>query len=416
MLLCLRWPALLAIAVLHARPRKPRRINSILLIRLDGLGDCILTLPLIESLRRRFPTAHLSVLTTPVAAPLFEAVPEVDEVLMMGPALTPVWPKYLRGLLGALRAYWRHLRGRRIDIAILPRWDADIYHGTLLCALTRSPIRIGYADGTTAYKMRTCVGFQRAWTTVLPPGPLQHEARRALQTATVLGCDTSDAHPHLPLTDAHHDAGRAWLEASLPGWTRSHALIAVGLPAAEAKKRWPASLYLEALQSVAGQRSAAFVFFADTATAEAADVLNAAFPVSCVAQQLPLLLAAAVLAECAAFAGVDSGLGHLAAAAGCPTVTLFAQAGDCSDHTGWHSNSPERFRPLSARGAMLLPARARSGCGGGCSRSEPHCILDIAPEDVASAVLALLPPARITKPAEADGYNSDLAHTAQIVS
>ncbi len=389
--LCLRWPTLLAGAAVHGVCRTPHgSIQSILLVRLDGLGDCILTLPLIESLHRCFPAARLTVLTTPLAAPLFLTLAVVDEVVAVSTGLPPHWPKYLRGLAGAIRAAW-HLHGRRFDVALLPRWDADIYHGTLLCALSRAPIRIGYADGTTSYKLRTCRGFERAWTTVLPPGPLQHEARRALETAAALGCEAHDPQPHLSLLACQREAARTWIATALPGLAGDCTRIAIGLPAAEAKKRWPADLYLEALQQIAQHTPVAFVLFADGDTADVARVLQAALPVSCVAQQLPLLLAAAILAECAVFMGADSGLGHLAAAVGRPTVSLFAQAADCDDHTGWHSNSPERFRPLSPDGIVLQPKHARPGCGNGCCHTGPHCILDIAPQQAARAVASLLP-------------------------
>lgn len=389
--ICLRWPTLLAIAAVRALPRQPQDdVRSILLVRLDGLGDCILTLPFIELLHQCYPDARLTVLTTPMAAPLFLTLPLVDEVAVVCPAWTLRWPKYLRGLLGALRAA-SHLREHRFDIAILPRWDADIYHGTLLCALSRAPVRTGYADHTTAYKLRTCRGFQRAWTAVLPPGPLQHEAQRSLEMASALGCETHDPQPHLPLTENMREAAHAWLATALSDSAGNWTLIGVGLPAAEAKKRWPAGLYREALQQIAQHHPVAFVFFADADTASVARTLQAALPQSCIAQQLPLLLAAALLAECAVFTGTDSGLGHLAAAVGCPTVTLFAQAADCNDNTGWDSNSPERFRPLSTRGAVLQPEQARPGCSHGCCHTEPHCILDITPQRVADAVTSLLP-------------------------
>ena len=118
--------------------------------------------------------------------------------------------------------------------------------------------------------------------------------------------------------------------------------------------------------------------------------LQATLPGSRLAQQLPLMQAAGLLMECDVFIGTDSGLGHMAAAVGCPTVTLFAQAADCRTDDGRHSNSPRRFRPLGPRTAILQPEHARPGCEDGCSRLEPHCILDIPAEQAAVAALALL--------------------------
>ncbi len=161
--LCLRWPTLLAIAMTRFRRRKTAGpVRSILLVRPDGLGDCVLTLPLVRALRRCYPTAQISVLTTPMAASIFVSSGAADRVLILRPALTAGMPKFLRGLLGALRAWWQHLRGRHYDWAILPRWDADIYHGTLLCVLSGAAASVGYADDTAPDKLAFCRGFQRA--------------------------------------------------------------------------------------------------------------------------------------------------------------------------------------------------------------------------------------------------------------
>ena len=389
--LCLRWPTLVAVAAIRALRQTPRAdVQSILVVRPDGLGDCILTLPLLDSLRHCFSSARITVLTTPMAAPLFAASPAVDRVVTLCPASSPRWPKYLRGLLGAVRAWVCHLRGHRFDVAILPRWDADIYHGTLLCVLSGAPVRTGHADDTSAYKMSVCGGFQRAWTVAPRPGPSRHEALRALESAAGLGCNPGDPVPHVFLSEADRRSARAWLQTALHPTASARTLIAVGLPAAEAKKRWTAALYILALREITSRRSVVFVLFSDRETAGVACAVHDALPASCIAHQLPLMMAAAILGECELFIGADSGLGHLAAAVGCTTVTLFAQAATATDHTGWHGNSPERFRPLSARGIVLQPEHTRPGCEDGCRAAVPHCILDIPPERVAEAVTSLL--------------------------
>ncbi len=384
--LCLRWPTLLAIAVSRPLRRAPAaQARSILLVRLDGLGDCVLTLPLVDALRGCFPAARLTVLTTSMAAPIFASLGSVDEVLAVSPVLSPRVPKYLRGLLGAFRAWWQHLHGRRFDAVVLPRWDADIYHATLLCALSRAPVSVGYADDTSPDKLALNRGFERGWTHALPAGPLQHEVLRALDAARPLGCVGGDPVPHLPVDTEQRVTARAWL-----GDTHGLRVVGLGLSSAETKKRWNADLFRATVQALGRELPVLPVIFADGATAAMARELHAVLPGSRLAQQLPLMQVAALLAECNVFIGTDSGLGHMAAAVGCPTVTLFAQAADCRTEDGRHTNSPERFRPFGARTAILQPRYARPGCEEGCSRVEPHCILDISPEQVAAAASAVL--------------------------
>ncbi len=383
--LFLRWPTLLAIKACRARRRAPAEVRSILLVRLDGLGDCVLTLPLLDALRQRYPAARLTVLTTPMAAPVFASLGSAVDVRTVVPALPPRMPRYLRGLLGAVRAWWQHLRGNQYDLAVMPRWDADIYQATLLCALSRAPVTVGYTDKTSPDKLLLNPGFEHAWTHCLPAGPLQHEAQRALDTVQPLGGADSDPVPHLPVSEQERQGARAWL-----GDTSGMHVVGLGLSSAETKKLWTAELFRQTVAALGQQTAVLPIIFADGATAAMARELHATLPGSHLAQQLPLMQAAGLLMECDVFIGTDSGLGHMAAAVGCPTVTLFAQAADCRTDDGRHSNSPRRFRPLGPRAAILQPEHARPGCEDGCSRLEPHCILDIPAEQAAVAALALL--------------------------
>ena len=56
-------------------------IRRILIVQTAYLGDLVLTLPLIDAVRQRFPPAHIAVLTVPVNAALLYGQPGVDAVI-----------------------------------------------------------------------------------------------------------------------------------------------------------------------------------------------------------------------------------------------------------------------------------------------------------------------------------------------
>ena len=383
---CLRWPTLLAIALCRRfRRDSSQPVRSILLVRLDGLGDCVLTLPLVEALGQCLPQARLTVVTTPSAAPLFAAFSCVHETVAMPLPFSPRVPKYLRSLAAVLLVFLRRLRRERFDAVLMPRWDADIYHATLLCTLTRAGIMVGYSDHTSDDKLALNRGFDAAWTTVLPPGPLRHEVLRNLEAARALGCETPEASLHLPVRETLRERARAWMGNSSRGF------LGVGLSSAEAKKRWPAAHYSAALRALHQETGLTPLLFADDDSAAAAAAIQQAVPGARLAQAMPLMQVAAMLAECRVFLGNDSGLGHMAAAVGCPTVTIFSQAADSvGEHLSRHSTSPQRFRPFGPRTAFLQPDTGRPGCHGGCRALEAHCIADVPPERAVAAVLTLL--------------------------
>jgi lipopolysaccharide heptosyltransferase II len=107
---------------------------KILLVRLRQIGDVVFTTPSIRALHDRFPTAQISYVVEPAAAPVVERNTLLTQVI--------VAPR-VRGLAGLRRdvELGRLLRDERYNIAI------DFHGGpraSLLTWLSRAPIRIGY--------------------------------------------------------------------------------------------------------------------------------------------------------------------------------------------------------------------------------------------------------------------------------
>ncbi|HTY10906.1 MAG TPA: glycosyltransferase family 9 protein [Bacteroidota bacterium] len=85
-------------------------VKNILLVRIDRIGDVILSLPMLPLLKRRYPNAAISVLIRPYTRELVERHSCVDEVLMYE------HEDNLRSLWSVLR----EIRKRRFDVAIIP--------------------------------------------------------------------------------------------------------------------------------------------------------------------------------------------------------------------------------------------------------------------------------------------------------
>lgn len=90
----------------------PRRVDSILVVRIDLLGDVLFTRPILEGLRAAYPFAHLTFVTLPFTAPLARSFGVADTVIpfdsnaVRSPraVLTPaMWRRLIRSIL-AIRA------------------------------------------------------------------------------------------------------------------------------------------------------------------------------------------------------------------------------------------------------------------------------------------------------------------------
>ncbi len=271
-----------------AQPRSSRRqarlaALKVLFITATRIGDALLSTGLLNHLAQTYPNAKFTVACGPVAAPLFEAAPFVERVLPMvkGPKA-----KHWRRLWTQTAGTWWHLV---VDL----RGSALAY---LLPTLHRRVLK-------------------SSWV----------EKHRLIHLSSALGLDTPFA-PVLWNTPAQRDHAAKLIQGQV---------LAIAPAANWGAKQWPADRFAQVAQKLtapdgplAGAKIA--VLAAPTEAAIAQYVLDALPPeqaISLVGQvDLPTL--GACLSRCALFIGNDSGLMHLAAASGCPTLGLFGPSSE----------------------------------------------------------------------------------------
>jgi ADP-heptose:LPS heptosyltransferase len=297
-------------------------VRKILLVTLSNIGDAVMTTPVMEALHARYPQALLDIVTDPRSDELFIHCPYRGTLIRRDKQLG--W----RGTLSLLR----RLRSARYDLVVDLRTDG-------LAWLLRSRRRL------------TRWGRERA---------AAHAVERHLGVIARREQITDIPPLRLWLSGAEQAFAQQTL-AGLPGPRR----LALGPGARWAPKRWPAPHFREL---VARLREAfdALVLFGDHRDAECCRAIAADPGLPCLnlAGGTTLLQSAALLAHMQLFVGNDSGLGHLAAAAGIPTLTLFGP-GD-----------PARYRPWNPHGTWL-------------QSPTPH-LADLPPEAAAHAARALL--------------------------
>jgi ADP-heptose:LPS heptosyltransferase len=126
------------------------------------------------------------------------------------------------------------------------------------------------------------------------------------------------------VTPALVAAGRAALAEA--GWDGRCRVLVVQAGAGGAAKRWPADGFAAVLAGVAARGDVAIVLHEGPADAQAVDALGARLPSALRLRGPALPVLAGVLAQAALYLGNDSGVSHLAATVGAPSVVLFAAA------------------------------------------------------------------------------------------
>lgn len=258
--------------------------GRILVIRGGAIGDFILTLPAIAALRTQFPEAHLEVL----------GYPHIAQLALVGGVVDRVQPIEARGLAGFFAA-----RGvldevmvdyfARFDIVVSYLFDPDLIFQTNVARCTRAqfiqcPHRPNEAE--------------RIHATQVYLKPLER-----------LAIFAADPVPRLAINHQH--------------LTRN--CLALHPGSGSESKNWPEQQWAALLRRLMTDTAVHLLLVGGEAEGERLERLARSLPPDRlrIARSLPLPELAKRLRECATFVGHDSGISHLAAALGLPTLVLW---------------------------------------------------------------------------------------------
>jgi len=259
--------------------------GKILVIRGGAIGDFILTLPAVAALRRQFPQAHLEVLGYPHIAQLALAGGLVDRV-------QPIEARALAGFFarhGELAGPWRdYFSG--FDIVISYLYDPD----EIFQANVRRCFHGQFIQGPHRPDERETI----------------HAAHVYLRPLERLAIFDADAVPRLSVNPRPSTLNQI---AFHPG-------------SGSERKNWPEKQWAGLLDHLIASTELKLLLVGGEAEGERLRKLAAALPSArtAMAQCLPLAELAGRVQSCAAFVGHDSGITHLAAALGLPTLVLWA--------------------------------------------------------------------------------------------
>jgi len=274
-------------------------LGKILIIRGGAIGDFILTMPVLAALRRHFPLAPLEVLGYPHIVQLALATGLADKVR-------------------SIEA--RPLAGFFAPHTPLDRELADYFAGfSLIVSYLFDPDAIFRVNVAKCSSAQFIVGPHRPSET-----SNAHATEIFLQPLERLGIFNPHSVPNLQL-NAVQDSTRprhALQTCAGPG----PRVLALHPGSGSERKNWPEEKWAEFISRLAALPDVHFWLVGGEAEGDRLTRLSAGLPGGRfeVAQNLPLVDLAFRLRDCHAFVGHDSGISHLAAALGVPTLVLWA--------------------------------------------------------------------------------------------
>ncbi len=298
--------------------------GRILVIRGGAIGDFILTLPALAAVRQQLPEARLEVL----------GYPHIAQLALAGGLVDAVHP-IEAGPLASVFA-----RGGDLD----EKWENFFAQFALIISFLYDPDGIFQANVQRCSLAPFIVGPHRPDETAG-----QHATRVFLKPLERLAIFEADPVPQLRLrgTGATKDplaepftqallgaSGRTSGEAGLPrkrgpnGRGNRPVRLALHPGSGSERKNWPEKCWAELLGRLTSRSDLEFLIVGGEAEGTRLERLVSLLPSDRVqlARSLPLVELARRLAACAAFVGHDSGITHLAAALGVPTLALWGES------------------------------------------------------------------------------------------
>lgn len=266
--------------------------GRILCIHQGAIGDLILALPAIKTLRAALQPSWLEIMGHPWTLPLATGRPYAD-------AVTDI---------------------NRAEMALLFQEGADC-PAPLRAYLSCFDAAFCFSQSTTLARNLRRAGIQK--TFILPPFPTGRRpvTQHHLASLQALGIPAPPCTPKIYLREEEKE----WAEEffRVRGWGQNE-IIALHPGAGTRKKAWPPQRFA-ALGRQLARRPAKLLIIQGPADEGCVEELLSGLEgiSSLVARDLPLRKVAALLSCASLFVGNDSGCSHLAAALGVRTLALF---------------------------------------------------------------------------------------------
>ncbi len=294
---------------------RPKKLK-ILIIRLDRIGDAVLSLPAIEAVRSHFPDAWISVMVRPGVREIMEGHPSIDEVI---PYFYENKGRH-SSLFGNLR-FLKETRRRRFDICFILHPSVRSHCVPFVAGI---PYRIGFGSALGFLLTQSVRDLRHLG--------LKHESEYALDIVRVLGAEASGG----------ESRGVTFFTEHLRKTERlsGQKIVAVHPGSSCASKRWPIGRYAELVQMILRNTPFHVAVIGgkdEKLLGEFLKKQNAA-RVEDLTGELDLKELAAFFSRCELLISNDSGPVHIASSVGAKTLVIFGR-----NKAGLNR---ERWRPL----------------------------------------------------------------------
>jgi lipopolysaccharide heptosyltransferase II len=328
----------------------------------NWVGDAIMALPALRTVRSKFVDAQIAIVARPYVADIYREQDVCDELIPYDPKAQH------RGWRGR-ETLAAELRAKKFDLALLFQ---NAFDAAWLAWRAGVPERIGYARDGRGVLLTKSISTPK-------PGQIPAHEKfyylELLRRAGFIDQFPDDAHIALHVSDASRQRGAAILAEA--GVRPDAHRIAVGAGASYGlAKCWPPERFAKTLNAFLRDTDTDVILFGTAAEAAVSDAITRDLvrrPINLTGKtaiaDLPGLLS-----RCHVFLGNDSGAMHVAAAVGLPVVAVFGPT------------DPYGTAPVTPRATIVQQKPYCSPCFLRRCPTDHRCMNAVTPEMVEAAL------------------------------
>ena len=345
--------------------------ERVLCVRLDALGDVLMTTPAIRAVKESAQGRRVTLLTSPSGAAVSALVPELDQVIVYdAPWINSTKP---RESSTPDYAMIERLRAEKFDAAIIfTVYSQNPMPAAFLCYMADIPLRLAHCH-ENPYQLLN------PWIRDFEPQKFtRHEVRRQLDLVGEVGYKTADERMSLRVPDA----ARANMVRILhtTGIDEAGRWLLIHPGSTAASRRYRPEGFAEVAHRLTTEQGYQIVFTGDKTEVALIEGIRTAMGVLSysLAGQLDLAEFGALIQAAPVLISNNTGPVHVAAAVGTPVVDIYALTNP--QHTPWAVPNRVLNHDVPCKYCY------RSVCPEG----HHNCLRLVEPDDVVRATLELL--------------------------
>ncbi len=342
-----------------------RSVGRILVIQTAFLGDVILTLPLLQTLKDFFKDARIDVVVVPRAADICRNHPAVHEIISYDK----------RGAAKGLKGIWqlsRFLKDRHYDLAVVPHRSL---RSAILAFLARIPLRIGFKRSAGFFLFTKRIRYEKN----------KHEVERNL--SLLAGIGIRELGTVLPrMYPGAEDVAFTSSFLKDMGIDTEAPLAAIAPGTLGNTKRWLKERFAELSSTLNSEGFQVLLIGGreDVGLCREIKELAGSDKTYSTAGDLSLLQSAEAIRRCSIMISNDSAPMHIAVAVGTPVVAIFGATVPAFGFAPYGSHD----KVVETRGLSCRPCSIHGGEK--CPIKTFECMKNISAEKVFSKVKSVL--------------------------